>query len=198
MDAARAGEIRDEVRTKYRDVAERPEGQFGYPIGRASAERLGYEAAWLDAVPAEVVDRFVGVGNPFTVHRPAAGDRVLDVGCGCGLDVFVAAQLVGPRGRAVGIDLTNEMLAWPRRLAADWPHGDATFAAGSVESLDFDDASFDAVISNGALNLVPDKDAALREIHRVLRPGGTFAVADLLVTEAIPDEVLAGVDAWST
>lgn len=196
--AARAAELRQAVRAKYRVVSDRPDGQFPYPVGRESAERLGYDAAWLAAVPDAVVDRFVGVGNPFRVRRPVVGEHVLDLGCGCGLDVYVAAHLVGATGRVVGLDMTAEMLEWARRFAGEWALGNVSFVEGAIEALPFEDGAFDMVISNGVLNLVPDKDAAFREIHRVLRPGGTFAAADLLVTESIPADVLASMDAWST
>ena len=195
---ARAEELRGAVRRAYRLVAAGAEGRFPYPVGRESAQRLGYEAEWLDAAPADVVARFVGVGNPFTIARPRSGDRVLDVGCGCGLDVFVAGVLAGSGGRAVGIDITPEMLELPRSLLGRGPVGNLEFRVADVESLPFEDGEFDLVISNGALNLAPDKDRAFRELYRVLRPGGTFAVADLLVTETVPAEVLQDLDAWST
>jgi SAM-dependent methyltransferase len=190
----RAEELRRAVREKYREVSVQPEGPFPYPVGRASAVGLGYEPEWLEAVPADALERFVGVGNPFSVRRPERGARVLDLGCGSGVDVFVAAQLVGAEGRAVGVDLTPEMLAWARRHAT----GNVELHEAMIEDLPFPDASFDLAISNGALNLVPDKDAAFREIFRVLKPGGGFAVADLLVTTTVPEEVLKGLDAWST
>jgi SAM-dependent methyltransferase len=183
----RAARLRLAVRSKYREIAREPAGHFPYPIGRGSALGLGYEPGWLDAAPGEVVDRFVGVGNPFVVERPAPGEAVLDVGCGCGLDVFVAARWAE---RAVGLDLTSEMLAVPGVRAR--------FVHGSAEAIPFPDARFDLVISNGALNLVPDKDRAFREIARVLRPGGRLAVADLLVEESVPKDLLEDMDAWST
>jgi len=188
-------ELRRAVREKYRGVSDQPAGPFPYPVGRESAIALGYDPAWLEAVPDDVADRFVGVGNPFGVQRPASGARVLDLGCGSGLDVFVAAVLVGAAGRAVGLDLTPEMLAWPRRHVAG---RNVEFHEGLIEALPFEDESFDMAISNGALNLVPEKDAAFREIFRVLVPGGAFAVADLLVTATVPEEVLKRMDAWST
>jgi SAM-dependent methyltransferase len=186
------------VQEKYRLVSQHPTGHFRYPTGRESTVQLGYLPEWLEAVPPEVVDRFVGVGNPFSVRKPTAGTGVLDVGCGCGLDAFVAAGLVGPEGRAVGLDLSADMLRPAQEALATSRVRNLGFERGSVEVLPFEDASFDLVISNGAMNLVPDKDAAFREIHRVLKPGGTLAVADLLVVETIPEEVLADTDAWST
>jgi len=194
----RAEEIQGAVREKYRLVSREPAGHFPYPVGRESALGLGYEPVWLDAVPGDIVDRFVGVGNPLGIRRPRAGERVLDLGCGCGLDVFVAAALVGESGRAVGVDLTPEMVAWAQRYAGACPDGNVAFLPCAAEDLPFEDGTFDLVISNGALNLVPDKGAAFAEAHRVLRAGGTFAVADLLVTESIPAEVLSSMDAWST
>ena len=186
------------MREKYRAVSESAEGCFTYPVGRRSAVGLGYEAAWLQAVPPEVVDRFVGVGNPFSIHRPCPGDRVLDLGCGAGLDTFVTAWLVGPQGRATGLDLSAEMLARARSAATGWSLGNVGFVEGLIEALPFEACSFDLVISNGVLNLVPDKKAAFREIRRVLKPGGRLAVVDLLVIETVPPEVLASEDAWST
>ncbi len=193
----RQAELRSAVKEKYRAVARQPEGRFTYPVGRKSALGLGYRPEWLAAVPGDVVDRFVGVGNPFTIRQAALGDRVLDVGCGCGLDTFVAALQVGPAGRAMGLDLTAEMLAWPRKACGEFDLNNVDFDEGSAEQLPFEDASFDLVISNGVLNLVPDKGAAFAEICRVLRPGGALAAADLLVVESIPEDVLASQDAWS-
>ena len=195
---ARAEELRAAVRGKYAEVSCEPTGQFPYPVGRESARGLGYEADWLEGIPGAVVDRFVGVGNPFRIRMPNVGERVLDLGCGCGLDVFVAARLVGPEGSAVGIDLTPEMVEGARQAAADWPLKNVHVQVGEIEALPFSDGSFDLVISNGALNLVPDKDAAFSEAWRVLKPGGDFVAADLLVTETVPAEVLESLDAWST
>jgi SAM-dependent methyltransferase len=195
---SRSAEIRAAVRHKYRSIAEGPADQFGYPVGLESARGLGYEDAWLNAVPADVVAAFVGVGNPFSVHRPAPGEAVLDLGCGSGLDVFVAGLLTGPRGRAVGVDMTSEMLRCPRSALADRPRAHVSFVEALIEDLPFPDASFDTVLSNGVLNLVPDKSRAFAEIARVLAPGGVFAAADLLVVDTVPPETLASMDAWST
>ena len=197
----RAGDpaaIREAVLAKYRAVASSPAGQFPYPVGREGLARLGYRPAWLAAVPAALQDRFVGIGNPFAERIPARGERVLDAGCGCGVDVFVAAHLVGPTGSVAGADLSPEMLAAPRAEAARAGPGRPEFVEAPVEDLPFEDGSFDLVLSNGALNLVPDKDAAYRELARVLRAGGTLVAADLVLVESLPEEVRRDPDAWST
>ncbi|MCA9319793.1 MAG: methyltransferase domain-containing protein [Planctomycetes bacterium] len=187
---------RGAVQRKYRAVSQSPENQFPYPVGRSSALYLGYPPGVLATIPAAAVDRFVGVGNPFLVHEPKRGDRVLDLGCGSGLDVFVAATLVGSQGSAVGVDLTTEMLARPGQCSTG--HGSIQFLVADIERLPFADAAFDLILSNGVLNLVPDKDRAFREMRRVLRPGGILAAADLIVVDAIPAEVLEDINAWST
>jgi ubiquinone/menaquinone biosynthesis C-methylase UbiE len=185
------------VRHRYAAVAREPRGQFPYPVGVESLSRLGYETRWTASLPAHVVERFVGVGNPLRVRPPRRAEGVLDVGCGCGVDTLVAAQLVGSPGRAVGLDASPEMLDYPRNAAA--LHGRAaTFVQGVAEQFPFADGSFDLVISNGALNLATDKDRAFLEIARVLVAGGEMVVADLIVKEAIPEHLLASMDAWST
>ncbi len=189
--------IRDQIRERYRRVAACANGHFPYPVGRESLHRLGYEPAGLSALPAEVVEGYVGVGRPFAIRRPAAGERVLDVGCGSGVDTLLAALAVGPGGVAVGIDSTRAMLERPARAARSRRAGPARFVAADAEALPFEDDAFDLVVSNGVLNLVPDKGAAFREVRRVLRPGGCFAAADLLVVEDVPEAVLEDVDAWS-
>ena len=190
-------ELMRAVRHRYAAVAREPRGQFPYPVGVESLSRLGYDTRWTASLPAHVVERFVGVGNPLRVRPPRRAERVLDVGCGCGVDTLVAAQLVGPAGRAVGLDATPEMLAHPRDAPA--LNGCApAFIQGVVEQLPFADGSFDLVISNGALNLATDKDRSFSEIARVLVSGGEMVVADLIVRNTVPEHLLASMDAWST
>jgi arsenite methyltransferase len=194
----RAKELFAAVRQRYAAVAREPRGQFTYPVGLDSLVRLGYSPEWVSAVPPQLAARFVGVGNPFSARLPRPGERILDIGCGCGVDTLIAASLVGRTGRSVGLDPTHEMLDWPRSLGGGRDSCAPEFVEGSVENLPFDDSSFDVVISNGALNLATDKDRAFGAIARVLRPGGQMVVADLIVRETIPEELLASMDAWST
>ncbi len=194
----RSSEIRSSVRSKYREVAKRPEGHFPYPIGKESALNLGYNPSWLDKIPDEVVARFVGVGNPFSIRAPKPGECVLDAGCGCGLDTFVSALLVGHEGWVSGVDITAEMLKWPRAVSLKFSKQRVEFQEASIEDLPYEDRIFHLAISNGVLNLVPNKKAAFSELARILKPGGALAVADLLVMDKIPPAVLASKDAWST
>jgi SAM-dependent methyltransferase len=198
IDAARRRDLERAVREKYRRAALDPRGLFPYPIGREGARALGYSRERIDAAPRAVLERFVGVGDPFEVRAPATGERVLDVGCGAGLDTLAAGARVGRSGLAVGIDPASQLVAFGRDGARHGALPQVAFVAGSAEELPFAHASFDQVSSNGALNLVVDKRRAFGELARVLRPGGTLAIADLLVVEGVPDELLADMDAWST
>ena len=179
MDAQDVAAIRRGIAEKYRKVAVSPGGLFRYPTGEASARGLGYPPDLLAAIPPAIRERFVGVGNPFALGPLRPGDSVLDLGCGAGFDAFVAAQLVGPAGRVAAVDLSPEMLAVARAGQAVAALPRIEFREASVEALPFPDDSFDAALSNGVLNLIPDKPAALREIFRVLRPGGRLQACDI-------------------
>lgn len=190
-------EIRDLTRRRYAEVAATPEGQFPYPVGRKSAERLAYPPEVLDQIPARVVERFVGVGNPFSLGRPEAGWRVVDVGCGAGFDSQFAARFVGPTGRVIGIDLSPEMLAVARASLPPDLRPFVSFADGDAESLPVESGWADLVVSNGVLNLTACKERAFAEIARVLRPGGRLQAVDLVLVEELPDSLRNDQFAWS-
>jgi len=182
--------IRQGIAEKYHKVATSPAGLFRYATGEASAWRLGYPPKLLTAIPLAIRERFVGLGNPFALGAIRPGEAVLDLGCGAGFDVLVAAQLVGPAGQVVGIDLSPEMIAVAEagRAGAGFPQ--VEFQVAAVEAIPLPDGVFDVALSNGVLNLVPDKPAALREIFRVLRPGGRLQACDMaLVGEVPPPDV---------
>lgn len=179
MDVTEVARIREGVLQKYRKVAVSPAGLFRYPTGEASALGLGYLPALVGAIPRGVRERFVGVGNPLALGPIRPGDAVVDLGCGAGFDALAAGALVGPTGHVVGVDLSPEMLAEAEagRAEVGLPH--VRFCAATVEALPLADASFHVALSNGVLNLVTDKPAALREVVRVLRPGGRLQACDM-------------------
>ena len=190
--------LRDQVREKYRQVAEDPAGRFHFHTGRPLAARLGYDHSTVDALPDAAVESFAGVGNPFSLRRLAPGERVVDVGSGAGFDSFVAAGQVGATGRVVGVDMTPEMLQRSRRTATELGLAHVEFREGLAESLPVDDGWADAVISNGVINLCPDKQAVFAEIHRVLRPGGVLQFADIANGRPVPPEALRDIDLWTS
>jgi arsenite methyltransferase len=183
------------VKDMYRDVA-RGDAELHFEIGRGLAEHLGYEPGLLDAIPAEAVASFAGVGHHLDLASLQPGETVLDLGSGSGTDIFSAAVLVGESGRVVGVDMTDAQLAKAGRLREGFPQ--VELVESRIEALPFDDASFDVVISNGVINLAPDKDAVFREAARVLRPGGRLAIADIVTEVALTDEIVSDVDLWAS
>ncbi|HSB79949.1 MAG TPA: methyltransferase domain-containing protein [Candidatus Methylomirabilis sp.] len=181
--------IWQEIAEKYRKVAASPAGLFRYPTGEASALGLGYPPEVIAGIPAAIRDRFVGVGNPFTLGAIRPDEAVLDLGCGAGFDVLVAAQIVGPMGRVVGVDFSPDMLAVAEEGRVKTGCPQVVLCQAAIEALPFPAGCFDVAISNGVLNLVPDKQAALREVVRVLRPGGRLQACDIgLVGEEPPPD----------
>jgi arsenite methyltransferase len=189
--------LRDEVREKYREVAETPEGEFHFHLGREAARRCRYDMAVVDALPAVAVESFAGVGNPFELRALEAGERVVDVGSGAGFDSLLAGRAVGTTGAVVGVDMTAQMLAKARSNAAAVGADHVEFREGLAEELPVEDGWADIVISNGVFNLCPDKRAAFDEVLRVLRPGGTLQFADIANGRPVPEEAMRDIDLWT-
>jgi arsenite methyltransferase len=189
--------LKCEIKKTYARVSEQPEEDFIFPTGRAWAEDLDYPRELLARVPETAAESFAGVANPFSLGPLEPGDLVLDIGSGAGTDSLVAAQMVGPEGRVTGIDMTEGMLAKARAAAAAMGAANVEFVEGEVEALPFADESFDVVISNGVIDLIPDKDAVFSEIHRVLRPGGRIQVADVTIQNPVSEEGRRKIDLWT-
>jgi arsenite methyltransferase len=189
--------LREEVQAKYREVASHPDVDHHFHTGRPLASRLGYPVEVIDALPDVAVESFAGVGNPFSVRDLAAGERVVDIGSGAGLDSFVAALLVGPSGRIVGVDMTPEMLGKARANAALLGLEHVEFREGLAEWLPVEDGWADVVVSNGVINLCADKRAVFDEVERVLRPGGVLQFADIANGRPVPEGALRDIDLWT-
>jgi arsenite methyltransferase len=186
-----------EVKEMYRHVAREEDSALHFEVGRGLALHLGYEERLLDAIPAEALASFAGVGYHLDLASLASGETVLDLGSGSGTDVFCAAVQVGETGRAVGVDFTDEQLAKARRLALRDGFAQAEFREASIEDLPFDDASFDVVISNGVINLSPVKHRVFAEAARVLRPGGRLSLADIVSGKPLKERTRRNVDLWA-
>jgi arsenite methyltransferase len=189
--------LRSEIQRTYADVSTQPDREFMFPTGRAWALDLGYPQDLLARVPEASCESFAGVANPFSMGALQPGEDVLDVGCGAGMDSLVAAQMVGPAGSVTGVDMTPEMVAKAHGSIAEMGLGNVRIVEGSAEHLPFDDASFDLVISNGVIDLIPDKDAVFSEIVRVLRPGGRIQLADVTIQQPVSEEGQRNIDLWT-
>ena len=192
-----AAALREEVKKKYRDVAINPHDAYHFHTGRPLASRLGYDVEAVDALPDMAVESFAGVANPFSLRDLKPGERVVDLGSGGGFDCFVAAGKVGPEGRVVGVDMTEEMLAKSRGTARAMGLSNVEFRAGILEQLPVADGWADVVISNGVLNLCADKQQIFSEIWRVLRPGGHLQFADIANGKPVPESAVANIDLWT-
>jgi arsenite methyltransferase len=189
--------LEDKVKTMYRAVAENPDGDFHFEMGRSLAERLGYASVTLDAVPADAIRSFAGVGHYFDLAGIGANETVVDLGSGSGMDSFIAAQAVGPNGRVIGIDMTDAQLAKAERLAAAAGFANVSFRKAYIESTGLEAASCDVVISNGVINLAPDKGAVFREVARILKPGGRLALADIVTDVPLPEGITCDATLWA-
>lgn len=190
-------ELRDQVRDKYRKVAVDPGGSFHFHTGRKAAAHLGYDSDVVDSLPDQAVESFAGVGNPFVLRRLPPGERVIDAGCGGGFDTVIAATQVGPEGRVIGVDMTEEMIGRSRAAATALGLDHVEIRAGYLEELPVEDGWADAVISNGVINLCPDKQEAFVEIYRALRPGGWLQFADIANGNRVPAEAMRDIDLWT-
>ena len=189
--------LREEVKAKYREVAVDPHAEYHFHTGRPLAKRLGYDDTMVGARPDAAVESFSGVGNPFSLRSLEKGERVIDLGSGGGFDCFVAAQQVGPSGRVVGIDMTEEMLGKSRSTARHMGLDNVEFREGLIEEMPVEDGWSDVVISNGVINLCADKKKVFSEIGRVLRPGGRLQFADIANGKPIPEEAIRNIDLWT-
>ena len=189
--------LRRAIQDEYAVVAQEPEHGFHFFVGRPLARMLGYDDAWLDGVPEATIASFAGTGNPFSLGTLRPGERVVDVGSGGGIDSLIAAKMVGPGGRVIGVDMTPAMLAKARTSASSADITNVEFREGFGESLAVEDGWADVVISNGVLNLMPDKDAALREMARVLKPGGRLQIGDILVQKPVPQDAKEDIALWT-
>jgi SAM-dependent methyltransferase len=188
--------LKSEIKKTYASVSEQPEQDFIFPTGRAWAKDLDYPDE-LANVPESAVESFAGVANPWQLGRLSPGERVLDLGSGAGTDSLVAAQMVGERGRVTGIDMTPAMLTKARVAAAEMGLSNVEFVEAEAERLPFADESFDVVISNGVIDLIPDKDAVFAELHRVLVRGGRLQIADVTIQNPVSAEGRRNIDLWT-
>jgi arsenite methyltransferase len=191
------GLLRSEIEKTYTDVSTQPHQDFIFPTGRDWAEDLGYPQPELSLVPDATVASFAGVANPFSLGRVEPGATVLDLGCGAGTDLLIAAQMAGPEGRAIGVDMTSSMLARARASAREMDLENVELHESLIESVPVADASIDIVISNGVIDLVPDKPAVFAEIDRVLKPGGRLQVADVVIHTEVSEDARDRIDLWT-
>ena len=190
--------LRSEVQSMYSRVADRPQGEFHFHRGPAyAAGMLGYDAAELSRLPATVTSSFAGVANPHAIAPLPDGAIVADIGCGAGTDLLLAAMHVGPSGRAIGVDMTEAMRSRATEGAMHAGLKNVDVRAGDATSLPIENASADIVISNGVLNLVPEKERAIAEIARILKPGGRVQIGDIVIGTELDDEALADIDLWT-
>jgi arsenite methyltransferase len=191
-------ELEAKVKDMYRHVAEEPQGDYHFELGRPLAERLGYPPDTLDRVPDGACESFAGVGYFFDLAELADGERVIDLGSGSGMDVFFAAESVRPSGGVVGVDFTAEQLEKARRIKKESGYSQVEFREGRIEQLPAEADSFDCVISNGVINLAPDKGAVFAEAYRVLRPGGRLAIADIISEQQMKESIVCDADLWAS
>lgn len=189
--------LREEVKSKYRDVASNPHGEYHFHTGRPLAQRLGYDPTVVNAMPDVAVESFAGVANPFLLRTLMPGEKVVDAGSGGGFDSFIAAQQVGSEGSVVGIDMLPEMLQKSRNTAERMGLANVEFREGILEEIPIEDSWADVVISNGVINLCADKKLVFGELWRILRPGGRLQFGDIANGKSVPDSAIHNIDLWT-
>ena len=191
------GSLRFAIQKEYQQVALEPERGFHFHTGRPLARLLRYPDEWLDKIPESSIESFAGTGNPFSLGELKPGDRIVDVGSGAGIDSLIAARMVAPHGEVIGIDMTHAMLEKARRATEESGLQNVEFRMGYAETIPIEDGWADVIISNGVLNLMPDKQAALKEMRRVLKPGGRIQIGDILVQKEVPEDARQEIDLWT-
>lgn len=190
-------QLQEAISTEYAEVANTPEKGFHFNTGRPLAKMLGYEDKWLDAVPQNSMVSFAGTGNPFSLGEINSGETVVDVGSGAGTDSLIASTMVGPDGTVTGVDMTDAMVEKATASAKEIAATNLEFVQGQAEKLPFESDSADVLISNGVFNLVPGKATALKEMFRVMKPGGRLQVADILLERELSEEAKGMIDLWT-
>jgi arsenite methyltransferase len=190
-------ELRVAIQEEYEVVAAEPQRGFHFHTGRPLARMLEYEDDWLEGLPETAVESFAGTGNPFSLGEIKPGERVVDIGCGAGIDSLIAARMVGPSGQVIGVDMTPAMLKKARQAAGEAGLDNVIFRQGYGEELPVADGWADVVISNGVLNLMPNKTAGLQEMARVLKPDGRLQIGDILVEKEVPESAKRNIDLWT-
>jgi len=190
-------ELEAKVKAMYKSVAEDPRGDFHFEMGRAMAERLGYAPADLDRIPAESIESFAGVGYYFHLADVKPVETVVDLGSGSGMDTFVAALKVGPRGKVIGIDMTDEQRTKAERLRDRDGFLNVTYVKGYIEHAPLPDGVADVIISNGVINLATDKSKVFAEAARLLKSGGRFAISDIVTEVQLPETIVCNSTLWA-
>src|SRR5438067_8477325 len=189
--------LRCEIKREYAEVASNPTKGFHFHTGRTLAALLGYSDELLEGIPEEAIGRLAGTGNPFALGPLQPGETIVELGCGAGMDTLIASRMVGPNGRVISIDMTPEMLDAARAAASEAGAGNIEFHLGYIEDIPLPDASVDVVISNGVINLAPDKKRVFGEINRVLKDDGRLQIGDIIVQKAVPESAKRDIDLWA-